>query len=223
MEPGVADDPAKVAGNNANCLPSFLLTTSEPGYASTPSPSVTPGFAAGLVWCGWVCTDRVGVCVDHRVVGYLGGVAICVGPQWHQQLPGGLAARQRRRLSHRPVLHLCQPNDGYLTVGQTLTPRCLNVTYTGTNTGSTFTDPLTSIDGVHWYRTDPAKVYLANGGVEIVPDNTWQQYGENQPISFVNRSVEVEAAQEPGPNRGMYISVKVNSSTTEGYAKALGW
>ena len=115
------------------------------------------------------------------------------------------------------------PNDGYLTVGQTLTPRCLNVTYTGTNTGSTFTDPLTSIDGVHWYRTDPAKVYLANGGVEIVPDNTWQQYGENQPISFVNRSVEVEAAQEPGPNRGMYISVKVNSSTTEGYAKALGW
>jgi hypothetical protein len=106
------------------------------------------------------------------------------------------------------------PNDGYLTVGQTLTPRCLNLTYTGNWTGTTFTDPLTSLNGAHWFRTDPAKIFIANGGLEIVPDNTWQQYVENSTTNFSRRSVQVEASQEPGPSRGMFMLVKIDGQNT---------
>jgi hypothetical protein len=99
------------------------------------------------------------------------------------------------------------PNDGYLTVGQTLTPRCLNLTYTGNWTDPVFTDPLTDVNA-HWFRTDPAKVYTANGGIEIVPGPTWEQYSENNVYNFTNKSVQVELTQIPGGDGGSMLALK---------------
>lgn len=168
----------------------------EDRHASATSSASLLVVAAGVVWCGWVCPCGVGVCIDHGVVGYLRGVAICVGPQWHQQLPGGLAARQRRRLSHRPVLHLCQPNDGYLTVGQTLTPRCLNLTYTGNWTGSTFSDPLTFGDPGKFTAIHPEDITIAGGEATILTANSAQL----QPIYYnlLNRNFQARFLQRPG-------------------------
>ncbi len=99
---------------------------------------------------------------------------------------------------------LTSPADGYLTAGQTLTPRCINVTYTGTGTKPGYDEPFNDpsvLNSAQWWTPDLANTTVHDGIVDMIPStasgqgNVVQSNGDKD---MRNSQVQVEIVQTVG-------------------------
>lgn len=100
---------------------------------------------------------------------------------------------------------LTSPTDSYLSAGQALTPRCINLTYTGSYARQTYSETMSGSDtdtDIAWSIPQPDKISLRDGILEMTPTYPGEYLGTvvetaNQ-FDMRNSYMHVEIAQVIG-------------------------
>lgn len=114
------------------------------------------------------------------------------------------------------------PNDGYLTMGQTLPPRCIAINYSGTWSGGQFSDDFQTIDSLRWNVVNSPAVTLVGGQLHITPQlNSPSGLQAVSAMNFSNKVAQIDVPQVPGDSGE--IKMRLTRSQFEWIEIGIGW